>query len=572
MDTDQTVFYLTPRNEFALDIVKHPDNSNRTCQDPTDPKKLSLRIGLDQESKSPPCLVSFGRSDHSDVVLCNCSPETDQCYFDFNKESGELLLHDTSKNRDTQLREVEVVNNDEEEEEDWAGDGKAREKLGFAQLSEAHRRCVVLLGPDLSHDRIEWVFQMGIAEFRLKPGSTQPIEKRLAFARNTSNGGTLQRTLRHRGTHDLQLKVVRLRKLKRLGKGNQGQVHEIVDMCTGTHYACKIVDMGEAATQWKNHTGKDYRTRVKWEVETVRNMAHPHIVPYTHIRELRSSPNIQIFMPIYEGNLEDLLEHHRADGKERVRNMTSKMLYQMLQALNFVHSHDPPIIHRDVKPRNILYRGDDFFLTDFGIAKAVNTSSTFIGTDLYIAPEVREKREQTPKVDIWGLGVTVAACLVEKSDDSNNEKPKNWEKWYEYLQTSLNRHGFPFASMVNVDTDARPTAHDLLTNATLSSAAPPLSPRPRVTTTVNSTLPVLMDWEQTAATQPAQDDKSMQLSQPSPPVHPGARRGESDKSATPGSQRGKGRKRKMSSQDGDAPSERTSGRTLRPRPKRLRKA
>ncbi|KAG4258115.1 serine/threonine protein kinase [Fusarium proliferatum] len=108
MDTDQAVFYLLSENHYALDIIRHPKNSNRACQDPRDPKSLCLRIGLIQESKSPPYLVSFGRGDHSDV-------------------------------------------NDDDEDEGVDGEIK-EEKLGFPLISEGLRQCVVLLNPDLYHD------------------------------------------------------------------------------------------------------------------------------------------------------------------------------------------------------------------------------------------------------------------------------------------------------------------------------------------------------------------------------------------------------------------------------------
>jgi serine/threonine protein kinase len=103
-------------------------------------------------------------------------------------------------------------------------------------------------------------------------------------------------------------------------------------------------------------------------------------------------------MPIYKGNLHDLLQRLRHEAPETVRPMTDMMLHQMLTALDFVHTCNPPIIHRDIKPPNILYQGDKFLLTDFGIAKVVDTSNTIVGTEWYVTPEVRENRNQTPKV------------------------------------------------------------------------------------------------------------------------------------------------------------------------------
>ncbi|KAG9499708.1 hypothetical protein J7337_008167 [Fusarium musae] len=591
MHTDQAVFYLAPANEFALDIVRHPENSNRRCQDPRDPKKLCLRIGLDQESKSPPYLVSFGRRDHNDVILDKYFPRTDQCYFEFNKESGELLLHDISKAGDTQLAEIGRII-----EKDETRSIEIEKKSGSFEITKAPRQCVVLLGPDLYQDRIEWLFKIRDAEFLLIPGPTQLIEEKLAFARNTNNDEALERTLQARRTLDLQPdgslalelrstyfralpkqendKLIRFRKLKLLGSGGQAEVYKVVDMYTGTHYACKIINVGKMAAEWKIATGKDYRIRLKREVEMLRNLTHPHIVPYTHTQNSEFSPYFEIFMPIYKGSLLDLLREPREQGLEELQAIVCQMLYQMFQALDFIHSRDPPIIHRDIKPQNILYHDDNFFLTDFGIAKAVDTSKTFIGSRPYMAPEVRENRQHTPKIDIWALGVTVVKCL-EKHEDF--EEQAKGEQWYEYLQTSLNRHGFSFVSMVSVKTDGRPTAHDLLqhwsTDASLGSAVPSLSPG---TTARGSAPPILTDRAQTVSTtlaQPMTHDESLQLLQPkaaviaslsvppSPPAQPGTGHGESGKSARPG-------KRKRSLHDGDT----LSHSSLLPVPKRFCKA
>jgi serine/threonine protein kinase len=106
-------------------------------------------------------------------------------------------------------------------------------------------------------------------------------------------------------------------------------------------------------------------------------------------------------MPIYDGSLHDLVQQYRLEGHQVAMDMANRMLSQILDALNYVHMHD--IIHRDIKPANILCqgsRGDKFLLTDFGIAKVVDTSRTFIGTQWYAAPEVILRKEQTPKVDI----------------------------------------------------------------------------------------------------------------------------------------------------------------------------
>lgn len=97
------------------------------------------------------------------------------------------------------------------------------------------------------------------------------------------------------------------------------------------------------------------------------------------------------------------------------------MFFHMLQALDFLASRN--LIHRDVKPGNILYTRADgaadadaytFCLADFGVTNSAYMASTYAGTRVFMAPEIaRRDALQTSKADVWSLCVTVLSVRNE---------------------------------------------------------------------------------------------------------------------------------------------------------------
>lgn len=305
MHISGTIFYLHPENELAAAIVFLSQNDGRRCLHPDGKSTATLaclRIGIDQKLKNAPYLARFGRCSHNDVILPKQFSRNDQCYFDFNKETGELVLHDLSKMQDTELYSV------------GQDGGKQR-----AYMHGKPRQCVVVLDPDpyrdpdnrLGYDRV-WIFTIGRAEFQLIPARDEKAdaglkEAKLVFANQADSEKTVDFTLDRLGTLGLQSLhsqassticpsvigphmthrhfrpcqedgFIRYEKLRPLGGGGQGTVHKVVDLHNGDHYACKIIPVRAAIPHLGIHSEREFRTRMQKEVSMVQMLRHVSFV------------------------------------------------------------------------------------------------------------------------------------------------------------------------------------------------------------------------------------------------------------------------------------------------------
>ncbi|KAG8959913.1 hypothetical protein FRC03_007319 [Tulasnella sp. 419] len=100
-----------------------------------------------------------------------------------------------------------------------------------------------------------------------------------------------------------------------------------------------------------------------------------------------------------------------------------KLISEVVEGLCYLHSHEPPIVHGDLKPDNVLINDDrSAMLTDFGLSRIMDEStgagfvtSTFIRGSLYfLAPELLAGERRTPRSDIWGLGGLILQIATGK--------------------------------------------------------------------------------------------------------------------------------------------------------------
>ncbi|KAF7511317.1 hypothetical protein GJ744_004882 [Endocarpon pusillum] len=144
----------------------------------------------------------------------------------------------------------------------------------------------------------------------------------------------------------------------------------------------------------------------------------PHIVKVGNLRHVRreQSRTLELPMDYYENTLQQLM-NKTLDERGLLSTDTivvpswyRTVLTQMLEALDYLHSKNVMVVHRDVTPHNILYtKVDNFVLAGFSAARfGCPKSGAFGGTLKYMAPELYESSEETSAADVWSLGVV---CL-----------------------------------------------------------------------------------------------------------------------------------------------------------------
>ncbi|KAI0388541.1 kinase-like protein [Xylariaceae sp. FL0594] len=162
-----------------------------------------------------------------------------------------------------------------------------------------------------------------------------------------------------------------------------------------------------------------------------------------------------------------------------------EVLCQCLSALEYVHGLNPPIIHRDINPENILVQHRDRTIyvkfADFGISKESADPQTDCGTALYRAPEIARKFEEqryglpyTRAVDVWSLGVSVMERFYGLPDLNLCRMYGGGTKWCETVVEKLKAvkarkpddlNQFLLKAMLVMDETKRWSAHDCLEEA-----------------------------------------------------------------------------------------------------------
>ena len=196
-----------------------------------------------------------------------------------------------------------------------------------------------------------------------------------------------------------------------LGQGGMGTTYEAEDVETQQRVAIKALSLHRMA-DWKALELFEREARV------LSHLHHPCLPKYVDYFQVET-PNNQSFYLVQElaegRSLFSLVESGWHATEKELRQIAS----QILDILSYLHGLTPPVIHRDIKPHNIIRREDgQIFLVDFGSVKAtyqttIAGGSTVVGTYGYMAPE-QFRGQAFPATDLYGLGTTLLFLISHR--------------------------------------------------------------------------------------------------------------------------------------------------------------
>eukprot|EP00808_Paulinella_micropora_P013370 g35869.t1 len=189
---------------------------------------------------------------------------------------------------------------------------------------------------------------------------------------------------------------------KVIGQGAYAKVMKVTRRADGAPFALKIKDKTPQAEE-----------ACMFEGRLLASLDHLHCV---RLEAAFETPNKQLLLMEYLPNdLFSVWERHFQAGGSLSLMAVGTITYRLAEALHYLHAQG--IVHRDVKPENILVSEEDetdVKLADLGIARLIRPGQklrTCCGSPSYVAPEVLTMRGYDCKVDVWGLGVLVYVLL-----------------------------------------------------------------------------------------------------------------------------------------------------------------
>jgi len=195
--------------------------------------------------------------------------------------------------------------------------------------------------------------------------------------------------------------------LEEVGRGGQGVVFRARQKSLNRTVALKVISLG----QWASEA---HLKRFRREAEAAASLDHPSIVPIYEVGERDGSCYFSMKF-IEGGQLDEVVRR-----KPMSIRQAAELIAKVARTVHYAHEHG--IVHRDIKPGNILLdeKGEPH-LTDFGLARLVEMESAMtrtmevLGTPSYMAPEqaVGNNAQLTSATDVYGLGAVLYQLLTD---------------------------------------------------------------------------------------------------------------------------------------------------------------
>jgi TolB-like protein/Flp pilus assembly protein TadD/predicted Ser/Thr protein kinase len=197
--------------------------------------------------------------------------------------------------------------------------------------------------------------------------------------------------------------------LEEIGRGGQGVVFRARQKSLNRIVALKVIGLGQWATP-------AHLKRFRLEAEAAASLDHPCIVPIYEVGE-RDGQCYFSMKFVEGGQLDEVVEHSPISTRQM-----AELVAKVARTVHYAHEHG--ILHRDIKPGNILLdaKGEPQ-LTDFGLARLVESESTVtrtlevLGTPSYMAPEqaAGNNANLTAATDVYGLGAVLYQLVTGHS-------------------------------------------------------------------------------------------------------------------------------------------------------------
>ncbi|KAI1348384.1 kinase-like domain-containing protein [Xylaria sp. FL0043] len=449
------LFSLVPLNTRAHEVVADPSNAHLASRLPDD--TLVLDIGH-VRSKSPldtaTTLATLGRD--ADILVSGSIISRVQCSFEIDPTTNVVMFYDRSHSQSSQVfgknaiqfgygrpRKV-VVNNDTNTKIGMGGQKRNLvifelrwhyDPIPVMQMVQNRQHHALEVHPRIART-INEIYETDETDGISAEDPTQPTQ----MVTRPHTGEPKSSEIRYRPVGEL------------LGEGAFGKVERVVDVDTGKLMALKLV---------KHPSRELEKTALKREIEVLSGLSHPYIVDYINFDD--NDPVVcKIFMGLKEGTLKSLLETGGPSVDPKV--IAGIVLNHMLQAIDFLATKK--IIHRDIKPENVLYVVKSsnyvFQLGDFGLCNNRPIADTYVGTPVYMAPEIYYGRRQTHKVDVWSLFVTMLWTLDVNDFRQALNKWKKYEQICKAVLSRVNEVEDVIRPMARIDLTERASAAQML--------------------------------------------------------------------------------------------------------------